>query len=183
MYGVHPVIRRSINLELNCTQAFDERRQRTHDRFKRQPLQPCSGILCPTCGRSCASDFGLRSHQTKPQAAQHHIVFKFCRRESRHRAWWTSRKNKRNFSQIFADRPVESLRWLNRSTLLAGVDLTRCESTEGEPPAHNICLPIINSFSRTQNVTSWPFPKYFCFSLWSLARPLPAPCQFVWMQY
>ena len=39
-----------------------EQRNRRHERMARGPVIPAQGIPCPTCGRICASEFGL-SHQ------------------------------------------------------------------------------------------------------------------------
>ena len=39
------------------------RRARRHELQARGPLLPGEGVLCPTCGKRCASEFGLRSHQ------------------------------------------------------------------------------------------------------------------------
>ena len=47
--------------EADRTQAREEARQRRHERELRGPAD--GGVQCPTCGRLCASEFGLRSHQ------------------------------------------------------------------------------------------------------------------------
>ena len=47
--------------EADRTQAREEARQRRHDRALHGPAD--GGVQCPTCGRPCASAFGLRSHQ------------------------------------------------------------------------------------------------------------------------
>ena len=52
-------------LESARTQTLEERRRRRHARIDRGPLLPGEGIPCPTCGRTCASEFGLRSHQRR----------------------------------------------------------------------------------------------------------------------
>ncbi len=49
--------------EAKITQAQEERRRKRHERTARGPIPPGEGIACPTCGRLCASEFGLRSHQ------------------------------------------------------------------------------------------------------------------------
>ena len=50
------------HLDRDHIRACEERRQRRHERQARQPLAPGEGVPCPTGGRRCASDFGLRSH-------------------------------------------------------------------------------------------------------------------------
>ena len=45
------------------TNARIAQRNRRHAIQARPPLAPGDGIPCPTCGRRCASEFGLRSHQ------------------------------------------------------------------------------------------------------------------------
>ena len=47
--------------EADRTQAREEARQRRHERELRGPAD--GGVQCPTCGRLCASEFGLRSHR------------------------------------------------------------------------------------------------------------------------
>ena len=49
--------------EENRTAARNLRRARRHEYQARDPPSPGNGIPCPTCGRHCASEFGLRSHQ------------------------------------------------------------------------------------------------------------------------
>ena len=45
------------------TNARIAKRDARHARLQRPPLGPGDGIPCPTCGKRCASEFGLRSHQ------------------------------------------------------------------------------------------------------------------------
>ena len=47
--------------------AREELRRKRHARTAHLPLGPGEGIPCPTCGRRCASEFGLRSHQRSHQ--------------------------------------------------------------------------------------------------------------------
>ena len=49
------------HFETERTQAREEARQCRHERELRGPAD--GGVQCPTCGRLCASEFGLRSHQ------------------------------------------------------------------------------------------------------------------------
>ena len=54
------------------TNARVMKRAERHARLQRPPLGPGDGVPCPTCGRRCASEFGLRSHQRshRPQNGQ-----------------------------------------------------------------------------------------------------------------
>ena len=47
--------------ELERTEAREEARQRRHEHQLRGPID--DGVQCPSCGRMCASEFGLRSHR------------------------------------------------------------------------------------------------------------------------
>ena len=47
--------------EADRTQAREEARQRRQERELRGPAD--GGVQCPTCGKLCASEFRLRSHQ------------------------------------------------------------------------------------------------------------------------
>ena len=49
--------------EENRTTARNLRRARRHEYQAHDPPSPGNGIPCPTCGRCCASELGLRSHQ------------------------------------------------------------------------------------------------------------------------
>ena len=53
--------RAALQFEADRTQAREEARQRRHAQELRGPAD--GGVQCPTCGRLCASAFGLRSHQ------------------------------------------------------------------------------------------------------------------------
>ncbi len=49
----------------------EERSRRRHERQDRGPPPPGDGIPCPTCGRRCASEFGLRSHLRSHRRRDH----------------------------------------------------------------------------------------------------------------
>ena len=57
------VHRAAESFESARTASRQEKRTRRHERRAQGPPAPGDGIPCPTCGKRCASEFGLRSHQ------------------------------------------------------------------------------------------------------------------------
>ena len=59
------------SFELARTNARIEKRNNRHARQAGPPRPPDEGVQCPTCGKRCASEFGLRSHQRVHQRPGH----------------------------------------------------------------------------------------------------------------
>ncbi|XP_076067768.1 uncharacterized protein LOC143040574 [Oratosquilla oratoria] len=65
------IVRRQLRWRLTAVDIFEaartniriERQNRRHERMTQGPVNPAQRIPCPTCGRICASEYGLRSLQ------------------------------------------------------------------------------------------------------------------------